>query len=102
MNEITAILGFLSALVGLLAAYIGRKKQIEYVVKVDNRNRPRPSATTSLKKKWYDYKLIVAISMLLFFPVGFYALYQNRTISKFWKWFWFLLFAFFLASVLDA
>lgn len=102
MNEVTAILGFVSALVGLLAAYIGRKKKIEYVLKVDDRRQTRRTSATSSNTKWYDYKLVVAICMIVFFPVGFYALYQSRTISKFWKCFWFLSFAFLIALAMDS
>jgi len=98
MNEITAILGFLSALVGLLAAYIGRKKKIEYIVKLDNSGRTiQRNKQAGFKKKWYDYYLVIAICMVVFFPIGFYAIYQSRTVSTFWKWFWFLALAFLLA-----
>lgn len=36
-------------------------------------------------KKWYDNKGIVALLCVLFFPVGLYALWKSRTISKGWK-----------------
>ena len=102
MNELTAILGFLSAIIGLFAAYVGRNKKIEYIHTV---NRPYQKETRlrtpSFKKRWYDYWIVIAATMILFFPLGFYALYQSRTVSKFWKCFWFLLFAFFLAAAMD-
>lgn len=42
MNELTAILGFLSAIIGLFAAYVGRNKKIEYIHTV---NRPYQKET---------------------------------------------------------
>lgn len=35
--------------------------------------------------KWYDNKAVVVILMILFFPVGLYALWKSNTISKNWK-----------------
>ncbi len=40
---------------------------------------------TPTTKKWYDSKVLVAILCVIFFPVGLYALWMNRTISKGWK-----------------
>jgi len=37
------------------------------------------------KKKWYDNKLIITLLCIFFFPVGLYALWKNRFISKGWK-----------------
>ncbi len=37
------------------------------------------------EKKWYDNKLIVTLLCIFFFPVGLYALWKNRFISKGWK-----------------
>ena len=38
-----------------------------------------------IKEKWYDNNLNVIILCILFFPVGLYALWKNRFISKGWK-----------------
>ena len=101
MSEIAAVFGLLSALVGLLAAYVSRKKEIKYVVEVNNSGRTRKNTPPTFKKKWYDYYLIIAFFLIIFFPIGFYALYQSRTVSPFWKWFWFLSFAFLVALVIS-
>jgi|AntRauTorcE11897_2_1112592.scaffolds.fasta_scaffold10792_3 hypothetical protein len=36
--------------------------------------------------KWYDRKWVVILLLIVFFPVGFYALYKNRTFSTTAKW----------------
>ena len=36
-------------------------------------------------KKWYDNKFIVHLLLVIFFPVGLYALWKSNTITKWWK-----------------
>lgn len=38
-----------------------------------------------IDKKWYDNKFITHLLLVIFFPVGLYALWQSRTIAKWWK-----------------
>ena len=40
---------------------------------------------TQYKKKWYDNKFITHLLLVLFFPIGLYALWNSRTIAKWWK-----------------
>lgn len=37
------------------------------------------------KTKWYDNKVLTNILLILFFPVGLYALWKSNTIAKWWK-----------------
>jgi len=37
------------------------------------------------KAKWYDNKWAVHVLLVLFFPVGIYALWKSNTIAKWWK-----------------
>lgn len=37
-------------------------------------------------RRWYDRTWVVLLSLLVFFPVGFYALYKNRPLAKRKKW----------------
>jgi len=41
--------------------------------------------TQGNNKEWYDNKFITHLLLLLFFPVGLYALWKSRTIAKWWK-----------------
>lgn len=41
--------------------------------------------------KWYDNKVVVGLLIFFFFPVGIYALWKSRTISKGWKVGWSLI-----------
>lgn len=36
-------------------------------------------------KKWYDNRFIVHLLLIIFFPVGLYALWKTDTIAKWWK-----------------
>ena len=40
---------------------------------------------TKQDKKWYDNKFIVHLLLLIFFPVGLYALWKSNNIAKWWK-----------------
>lgn len=52
-------------------------------------NREHTKATDSNqateKSKWYDNKFITHLLLILFFPIGLYALWKSRTIAKWWK-----------------
>ena len=43
--------------------------------------------------KWYDNKVVVGLLIFFFFPIGIYALWKSRTISKGWKVGWSLIVA---------
>ncbi|MFK7908914.1 MAG: hypothetical protein AB8B69_27545 [Chitinophagales bacterium] len=38
-----------------------------------------------IEKEWYDHTWVVALSCFFFLPLGLYALWKNRFISKSWK-----------------
>lgn len=38
-----------------------------------------------IDKKWYDNKFVTHLLLVIFFPVGLYALWKSRTIAKWWK-----------------
>jgi hypothetical protein len=40
---------------------------------------------TQEQKKWYDNKVLTNILLVVFFPVGLYALWKSNTIAKWWK-----------------
>ena len=40
---------------------------------------------TATKQKWYEKTWLVILLLIVFFPVGLYALWKNATISKGWK-----------------
>ena len=37
------------------------------------------------QEKWYDNKLVVFLLLIIFFPIGLYALWKNKNISKIFK-----------------
>ncbi len=39
----------------------------------------------AIQKKWHDKTVVVVIMLIVFFPVGIYALWQNQFIKKGWK-----------------
>lgn len=41
--------------------------------------------TQQNKEKWYDNKFVTHLLLVIFFPVGLYALWKSRTIAKWWK-----------------
>ena len=40
---------------------------------------------TQEQKKWYDNKVLTNSLLIVFFPVGLYALWKSNTIAKWWK-----------------
>ena len=38
-----------------------------------------------MKKKWYNNKFLANALLILFFPVGLYAIWKSETIAKWWK-----------------
>lgn len=40
---------------------------------------------STTQPQWYDKKWLVAVLCIFFFPVGLYALWKNKDISKWWK-----------------
>lgn len=36
-------------------------------------------------KQWYDNKFVTHLLLIVFFPVGLYALWKSNTIAKWWK-----------------
>ena len=41
--------------------------------------------SSEIYHRWYDKKWLVHILLVLFFPVGIYALWKSRTLPKWWK-----------------
>ena len=37
------------------------------------------------KKKWYDNNVLTNVLLILYFPVGLYALWKSNTTAKWWK-----------------
>lgn len=50
-----------------------------------NYNQDMNTENQQIDKKWYDNKFITHLLLVIFFPVGLYALWQSRTIAKWWK-----------------
>ena len=40
---------------------------------------------TQEQKKWYDNKVLTNCLLIIFFPIGLYALWKSNTIAKWWK-----------------
>jgi pimeloyl-ACP methyl ester carboxylesterase len=38
-----------------------------------------------MQKKWYDTRFLINLLLLLFFPIGLYALWKSTIIAKWWK-----------------
>jgi hypothetical protein len=43
------------------------------------------STNRQVDGKWYDNKLVTHILLIIFFPIGLYALWKSQTIKKWWK-----------------
>ena len=50
-----------------------------------NYNQNMTTENQQIDKKWYDNKFITHLLLVIFFPVGLYALWKSRTIAKWWK-----------------
>ena len=37
------------------------------------------------QKKWYDYTILTNMLLIVFFPVGLYALWKSKAIANWWK-----------------
>ncbi len=37
------------------------------------------------QKKWYNNKILTNLLLIIFFPIGLYALWKSQTIAKWWK-----------------
>lgn len=63
----------------------------DYVSKILENSKSDSNSTTEenfTTPKWYDNKAIVGLLIVVFFPVGLYALWKSNTISKGWKVGW--------------
>lgn len=88
-NELLiALISLGSALIGLAAALIGRKKVVEI--------RYVNESTTSLKSKeqldhkieklrWYDKTFWLVFWLIIFYPIALYGFFRSSAISKNWK-----------------
>lgn len=88
-NELLiALISLGSALIGLAAALIGRKKVVEI--------RYVNESTTSLKSKeqldhkieklrWYDKTFWLVFWTIIFWPLGLYGILKSRAVSRKWK-----------------
>ena len=82
--EVTiATISFLSALVGLAAAVVGRKKVVEvrYVVDTTS-NGEQPSRPAP---PWYDNTWWLVLWTVLFWPVGIYGVLRSNRVTSGWK-----------------
>lgn len=50
-----------------------------------NNLKPEEIMEQNQSKKWYDNKFVVHLLLVIFFPVGLYALWKTDTIAKWWK-----------------
>ncbi|MEY3219274.1 MAG: hypothetical protein RIT27_631 [Pseudomonadota bacterium] len=83
-----ALLSLGSALIGLFAALIGRKKVVEIryvnVEKTPLSNPPEPPVLPT-KLRWYDKTGWLVFWTILFYPIGIYGILKSRAVSKNWK-----------------
>ncbi len=67
---------------------LGNEKIIITEPKTNQDNQPQDQETmeipkdTLLKKEWYDKKGLVFLLLVIFFPIGLYALWKSSSISK--------------------
>jgi len=85
-NELLiALLSLGSALIGLLAALIGRKKIVEIryvnVEKTPISQKPETPILTN-KLRWYDKTFWLVFWMIAFYPIGIYGILRSRAVSK--------------------
>lgn len=88
-NELLiALISLGSALIGLAAALIGRKKVVE-IRYVHEKQQPlistQPLTTLPNKLRWYDKTLWLVFWTIVFWPIGLYGILKSRAVSKKWK-----------------
>ncbi|HBK70950.1 MAG TPA: hypothetical protein DDZ39_04710, partial [Flavobacteriaceae bacterium] len=47
--------------------------------------KPEGIKNNSNQKKWYNNKLLSNLLLIVFFPVGIYAIWKSNAIAKWWK-----------------
>lgn len=52
---------------------------------ISNNSKKEVIMEQNQTKKWYDNKFVVHLLLVIFFPVGLYALWKTETIAKWWK-----------------
>lgn len=80
-----AILSVISAIIGLLAAIIGRKKIVEIKYNPSPIYRSPQRNNNFTKERWYNRTFWLVFWMFLFWPVGIYGVFKSQFISKNWK-----------------
>jgi|WetSurMetagenome_2_1015567.scaffolds.fasta_scaffold118653_2 hypothetical protein len=83
-----ALISLGSALIGLTAALIGRKKVVE--IRYVNTEQPplkqkEPITTLPEKLRWYDKTFWLVFWTIIFWPLGLYGVLKSRAVSKNWK-----------------
>lgn len=88
-NELLiALISLGSALIGLIAALIGRKKVVEirYVNESTSLKTKEQSVELPPEKlRWYDKTLWLVLWTVIFWPIGLYGILKSRAVSKNWK-----------------
>jgi hypothetical protein len=88
-NELLiALISLGSALIGLAAALIGRKKVVEirYVNEEQQTLKQKePIKTLPEKLRWYDKTFWLVFWTIIFWPLGLYGILKSRAVSKNWK-----------------
>lgn len=88
-NELLiALISLGSALIGLAAALIGRKKVVE--IRYVNTEQPALKQKESInlpqkKLRWYDKTFWLVFWTIIFWPLGLYGILKSRAVSKAWK-----------------
>ena len=86
-NELLiALISLGSALIGLMAALIGRKKVVEIRYVNEEKTTIQPKELPK-KLRWYDktFWLVFWTATIVFWPIGLYGILRSRAVSKKWK-----------------
>jgi hypothetical protein len=102
MELIIALISLATALVGLFATLAGKKQVIvirdgaegPQVVEelktrgdkpLDKTATPEPTRLQPEQVRWYDKPSWLALSFILFWPIGLYGLVKSRAVRRSWK-----------------
>jgi len=84
-NELLiALISLGSALIGLAAALIGRKKVVEIRYVNEEKTAIQPKELPK-KMRWYDKTFWLVFWTIIFWPLGLYGVLKSRAVSKNWK-----------------
>ena len=84
-NELLiALISLGSALIGLAAALIGRKKVVEIRYVNEEKTTIQPKEQPK-KLRWYDKTFWLVFWTIIFWPLGLYGILKSRAVSRKWK-----------------